>query len=50
MSYKNGVLEDLSNEAFKNRGRSFEESLDVAENRQLASGTETDEVDVTKWL
>jgi superfamily I DNA/RNA helicase len=43
-------LEDLSNEAFRNRGRSFEESLDVAENRQLASGTETDEVDVTKWL
>lgn len=50
MSYKDGVLESLSNEAFSNRGRSFEEALEVAEDRQLAQGAETDEIDVTKWL
>ena len=50
MSYKDGVLETLSDDAFANKGRSFEESLDVAENRQLAQGVEADEIDVTKWL
>ena len=50
MSYKDGVLESLSNEAFANKGRSFEESLDIAEDRQLAQGVEAGEIDVTKWL
>lgn len=50
MSYKDGVLEQLTNEAFNNRGRSFEEAMDVAEDRQLATGVEDDEIDVTKWL
>jgi len=50
MSYKDGVLESLSNDAFGNRKRSFEESLDIAENRQLANGVDAEEIDVTKWL
>lgn len=50
MSYKDGVLESISNEAFSNKGRSFEESLDVAEDRQLAQGVDTDEIDVYKLL
>ena len=50
MSYKDGVLETLSDSAFGNRGRSFEEALDIAEDRQLAYGIETDEIDVSKWL
>lgn len=50
MSYKDGVLEWLSNDAFSNRGRSFEESIEVAEDRQLARGVKDDEIDVTKWL
>jgi hypothetical protein len=50
MSYKDGVLESLSNDAFGNRGRSFEEALDVAEDRQLSRGIDTDQIDVTKWL
>ena len=50
MSYKNGVLEQISNDSFGNRKRSFDESLDIAEDRQLANDIEDDEIDVIKWL
>lgn len=50
MSYKDGVLEEISNESFFNKKRSFEESLDLAEDRQLAQGTETEDIDVVRWL
>lgn len=50
MSYKNGVLETLSNEAFKNNKRSYDEARDIAEDRQLAEGVDTEDIDVTKWI
>lgn len=50
MSYKDGVIENLSDSAFGNKGRSFEEAMDVAEDRQIASGVDTENIDVTKWL
>ena len=52
LSYKNGVLEGISDEELKNKIYNFNHAMDIAEDRRIAEGEDTDDIwsDIIKLL